>query len=91
MRWLRLALMAALPIVLLLAWLRLGSLPTGLLEHTPFGQVRLSISGRNLYYYAPNANFDPDQNTQGAGNIRGLEVQGAPNTRNYGANLRFTL
>ena len=67
------------------------SLPTGLLEHTPFGQVRLSISGRNLYYYAPNANFDPDQNTQGAGNIRGLEVQGAPNTRNYGANLRFTL
>jgi len=67
------------------------SLPTGLLEHTPFGQVRVSVSGRNLYYYAPNANFDPDQNTQGAGNIRGLEVQGAPNTRNYGVNLRFTL
>jgi len=67
------------------------SLPTGLLERTPFGQVRLSVSGRNLFYYAPNANFDPELNTQGAGNIRGLEVQGAPNTRNYGVNLRFTL
>lgn len=67
------------------------SLPTGLLEKTPFGQIRLSVSGRNLYYYAPNANFDPEQNTQGAGNIRGLEAQGAPNTRNYGVNLRFTL
>ena len=67
------------------------SLPTGLLEHTPFGQVRLSLSGRNLFYYAPNANFDPQQSTQGAGNIRGLDVQGAPSTRNYGVNLRFTL
>ena len=67
------------------------SVPTSLLSHTPFGQARLSVSGRNLYFYAPNANFDPDVNTQGAGNIRGLEVQGAPNTRNYGVNLRFTL
>ena len=67
------------------------SVPKGLLDRTPFGQIRLSVSGRNLYYYAPNANFDPEQNTQGAGNIRGLELQGAPNTRNYGVNLRFTL
>ena len=67
------------------------SLPKDLLDRTPFGQVRLSVSGRNLFFYAPNANFDPDLNTQGAGNIRGLDLQGAPNTRNYGVNLRFTL
>lgn len=67
------------------------SLPKNLLDRTPFGQIRFSFSGRNLFYYAPNANFDPEQNTQGAGNIRGLELQGAPNTRNYGANIRFTL
>ncbi|GAC1373183.1 MAG: SusC/RagA family TonB-linked outer membrane protein [Hymenobacter sp.] len=67
------------------------SLPKGMLERTPFGQVRLSVSGRNLFYYAPNANFDPELNTQGAGNIRGLDLQGSPNTRNYGVNLRFTL
>lgn len=66
------------------------SLPKSLLERTPFGQVRFSFTGRNLFFYAPNANFDPEQSTQGAGNIRGLEVQGAPNTRNYGANIRFT-
>ena len=67
------------------------SLPKDLLERSPFGQVRLSVSGRNLFYYAPNANFDPELNTQGAGNIRGLDLQGAPGTRNYGVNLRFTL
>jgi hypothetical protein len=67
------------------------SLPKSLLDRTPFGQISLSLSGRNLFYYAPNVNFDPEQNTQGAGNIRGLELQGAPNTRNYGVNIRFTL
>ncbi|GAB3726680.1 SusC/RagA family TonB-linked outer membrane protein [Hymenobacter agri] len=67
------------------------SLPKGLLDRTPFGTVSLSVSGRNLFYYAPNANFDPELNTQGAGNIRGLDLQGPPNARTYGVNLRFTL
>ncbi|MET4076169.1 SusC/RagA family TonB-linked outer membrane protein [Hymenobacter sp. UYCo722] len=67
------------------------TLPKALLEKTPFGQASITLSGRNLFYYAPNANFDPETNTQGAGNIRGLELQGPPNTRNYGVNLRFTL
>ena len=75
------------------------SLPKALLEKTPFGGASLSLTARNLFYYAPNANFDPDVSTQGAGNsaganastVRGLELQGAPNTRNYGVNLRFTL
>jgi hypothetical protein len=67
------------------------ALPKGLLERTPFGQASISVSGRNLFYYAPNAPFDPEVNTQGAGNIRGLELQGSPNARNYGVNLRFTL
>ena len=67
------------------------ALPKGLLERTPFGQASISLSGRNLFFYAPNAPFDPEVNTQGAGNIRGLELQGSPNARNYGINLRFTL
>jgi TonB-linked SusC/RagA family outer membrane protein len=67
------------------------ALPKGLLEHTPFGNVSFSISGRNLFYYAPNANFFPEVNTQGAGNIRGLDLQGPPSVRSYGAYLRFTL
>ena len=67
------------------------SLPKTLLTKLPFGQVSFSFTGRNLFYYAPNANFDPELNTQGAGNIRGLDLQGPPNARTYGANIRFTL
>ena len=67
------------------------NLPESLLKRTPFGKASISLSGRNLYFYAPNAPFDPEVNTQGAGNIRGLELQGSPNARNYGINLRFTL
>ena len=67
------------------------SLPKPVLERLPFGEVNVSFSGRNLFYYAPNANFDPELNTQGAGNIRGLDLQGPPNSRTYGVNLRFTL
>lgn len=66
------------------------SLPKNLLERTPFGQASITFSGRNLFFYAPNAPFDPEINTQGAGNIRGLELQSPPNTRNYGVNLRFS-
>jgi outer membrane receptor protein involved in Fe transport len=67
------------------------TLPKALLSKLPFGTVSFSLSGRNLLYYAPNANFDPELNTQGAGNIRGLDLQGPPNARTYGANIRFTL
>ncbi|MET4138681.1 SusC/RagA family TonB-linked outer membrane protein [Pedobacter sp. UYP1] len=52
--------------------------------------IRLTVYGRNLYYYAPNSPVDPELSTQGAGNIRGLELQSAPNTRNFGASLRVT-
>ncbi|RZJ58088.1 MAG: TonB-dependent receptor [Hymenobacter sp.] len=66
------------------------ALPKSLLAHTPFGGASFSLSGRNLFYYAPNANFFPEVNTQGAGNIRGLDLQGPPSVRSYGAYLRFT-
>ena len=66
------------------------SLPKELLARTPFGSASITFSGRNLFYYAPNANFFPEVNTQGAGNIRGLDLQGAPSVRSYGAYLRFS-
>jgi TonB-linked SusC/RagA family outer membrane protein len=53
--------------------------------------LRFGVFGRNLYYYAPNVPIDPQVNTQGAGNIRGLEIQSAPNARTVGANLRIQL
>ncbi|MHA4893709.1 SusC/RagA family TonB-linked outer membrane protein [Pedobacter sp. PWIIR3] len=65
-------------------------LPGSVLKTGAIKNIRLTVYGRNLYYYAPNSPIDPEVNTQGAGNIRGLELQSAPNTRNFGASLRVT-
>jgi TonB-linked SusC/RagA family outer membrane protein len=57
---------------------------------SPIGSLSLGVSAHNLYFYAPHFPGDPETNTQGAGNIQGLDLNGAPNTRNYGVNLRVT-
>lgn len=67
------------------------SFPKAMLTKLPFGGLSVQLVARNLFYYAPNAGFDPEISTQGAGNIRGLDLQGPPNTRTYGATLRFSL
>nr|WKN38301.1 SusC/RagA family TonB-linked outer membrane protein [Tunicatimonas sp. TK19036] len=67
------------------------SLPQSILEASPFGEVTIGVSGRNLLLYAPGFPADPEVNKQGAGNIRGLDLNGPPNTRNYGFNVRLTL
>ena len=66
------------------------SLPKSLLSKTPFGTISVGVSGRNLFFYAPNFPADPETNTQGAGNIQGLDLNGPPNTRNFGGNIRLT-
>ncbi|MCC9137055.1 SusC/RagA family TonB-linked outer membrane protein [Pontibacter silvestris] len=66
------------------------SLPKAMLNRTPFGGVTVSVSGRNLFLYAPGFPGDPEINTQGAGNIQGLDLNGVPATKNYGVNLRVT-
>ena len=66
------------------------TLPKSLLSKTPFGTISVGVSGRNLYFYAPNFTADPETNTQGAGNIQGLDLNGPPNTRNFGGNIRLT-
>ena len=44
----------------------------------------------NLFHISPNTFFDPELNTQGAGNIRGLDLQGTPNARTMGASLKVS-
>ena len=66
------------------------TLPKTLLNKTPFGAISVGVSGRNLFFYAPHYIADPEVNTQGAGNIQGLDINGPTNTRNYGANVRLT-
>ncbi|AKD54260.1 SusC/RagA family TonB-linked outer membrane protein [Spirosoma radiotolerans] len=66
------------------------TIPKSLLGKTPFGTISVGVSGRNLFFYAPNFPADPEVNTQGAGNIQGLDLNGPPNTRNFGGNIRLT-
>lgn len=71
------------------------TLPKSLLEKTPFGNVNISFSGRNLWWKAPNVlddlNLDPEVLSGTAGsNVQGFEYGAAPTTRRYGVNLNLT-
>jgi TonB-linked SusC/RagA family outer membrane protein len=56
--------------------------------------LRLSVTGRNLWFNAPNfppaSNFDPETNTFGNGNAQGFEFTTAPSLRRVGINLGLT-
>ncbi len=69
-------------------------LPKGWMKKTPFGSAKLSLTGRNLWYNAPNfpkyTNFDPETSTFGNLNFQGFEYNTAPSVRRYGVNLRIT-
>jgi TonB-linked SusC/RagA family outer membrane protein len=69
-------------------------LPKSLLNNTPFGAASISVSGRNLWYNAPNfpkyTNFDPEVSSLGVGNSQGYDNLAVPTTRRFGVNLRFS-
>ncbi len=69
------------------------AIPQKLLGKTPFGSAFISISARNLWYYAPNfpkyMNYDPEVST-GSANAAGTDSYGVPTSRRYGVNLRFS-
>ena len=68
--------------------------PAKWLAKTPFGSASISVSGRNLWFYAPNfpkyMNLDPEVNSLGVGNAQGFELVSVPTTRRFGVNLRVT-
>ena len=70
------------------------SLPKSLLSKTPFGSISLTVTGRNLWYNAPNfpkhTNFDPETSSFGAQNYTGLEYNAAPSVKRYGVNLQLS-
>jgi len=70
------------------------TLPKSILGKTPFGSASISLSGRNLWFNAPNlpeaSNFDPEVSQFGNGNFQGVEFTSPPSTKRYGVNLRLT-
>ncbi len=70
------------------------NIPKTLLKKAlPFiGGMRVSVSGRNLWFKSPNMltglNFDPEVLSNFAdSNIQGFDLGAAPSTRRFGANL----
>ncbi|MFW5760914.1 MAG: SusC/RagA family TonB-linked outer membrane protein [Cyclobacteriaceae bacterium] len=68
------------------------SLPTSLINKTPFQQVRLGLEGRNLALLMSNIpHIDPETNLFGSGaNGAGIDFNNVPSTRTYGFNLNLT-
>lgn len=69
--------------------------PKRWLDKTPIGSLRLSVSGRNLWFRAPNfldgLNMDPEVLAETAdSNVQGFEYGSAPTTRRFGVNLSVT-
>ena len=70
------------------------ALPAKMLKNTPFGSASLNFSGTNLWYLAPNVpkhtHYDPEANSLGVGNAKGLDLFSGPSSRRLGATLRLT-
>ncbi|MEZ4778987.1 MAG: SusC/RagA family TonB-linked outer membrane protein [Flavobacteriaceae bacterium] len=70
------------------------SLPSKLLERTPFGSFSIKVSGFNMWYNAYNTpegiNFDPNTTGLGAGNGAGFEFLTGPSGKRYGVSLTAT-
>jgi TonB-linked SusC/RagA family outer membrane protein len=71
------------------------SIPKSVLSKTPFGSARISVSGRNLWWNAPNilegVNLDPEVLADFAStNANGIETGGTPTTKRFGVNLNLT-
>ncbi|MEX0981151.1 MAG: SusC/RagA family TonB-linked outer membrane protein [Bacteroidales bacterium] len=69
-------------------------LPNSIVQNTPFGGIMFSVTGRNLWYWAPNVpeftNFDPDVNGYGSSNVQGVEYTSAPSVKRIGFNLKLS-
>lgn len=70
------------------------NLPEKLLSKTPFGSLSITLSGSNLWYYAPNfpkyVHFDPETSGFGVSNGKGLEFFTGPSSRRMGVSVRVT-
>ncbi len=70
------------------------SLPKNIISKLKVSAITLSLSGRNLWFLAPNTpkhvNFDPEVGAYGSSPIQGIELDAAPTTKRFGLNLNVT-
>ena len=69
-------------------------LPKNFVRKMKLSAISLSLSGRNLWYMAPNipkhTRYDPETNSLGNGNLQGIELSAAPTAKRFGFNLNVT-
>ncbi len=70
-------------------------LPKKFLKKSPIGSLRLTVSGRNLWFKVPNMlkdlNLDPEVLPYGSSsNVIGVDLGATPTTRRFGVNLFAT-
>jgi TonB-linked SusC/RagA family outer membrane protein len=69
------------------------TIPRAWINRTPFDMINVSMTARNLWFWAPNipkyTNFDPEVSTYGASNVLGVEYSGAPSTKRIGFNIKL--
>lgn len=69
-------------------------LPAKLLSKYKITGINFSISGRNLWYLAPDTpkyiNYDPEISSFGTSSAQGFDISGAPSTRRIGINVNIT-
>lgn len=70
------------------------SLPSKLLEKTPFGSLSFTLSGQNLWFKAINfpddVRYDTNSSSTGVGNGQGIDFFTGPSVRRYGFTVRAT-
>lgn len=70
------------------------TVPKTILKGLPVGSLRVTLSGRNLWYLAPNfpraLRFDPETSVGSGSGAQGLDFIGVPSTKRYGVNLTAT-
>lgn len=68
--------------------------PKKLISKLKLTGINLSVSGRNLWYLAPQTpkyiNYDPEVSSFGTSSAQGFDITGAPSMRRMGVNLNVT-
>ena len=69
-------------------------LPKTVISRLKVSALRLSLTGHNIWYLAPNipkhTRFDPEVSSYGSTSVQGIEFSAAPTTRRIGINLNVT-
>ena len=67
------------------------NLPSKLISKLKLSNVNISVSGRNLWFVAPDVpkytHYDPEVSSFGTGTTQGFDISGAPSPKRYGINL----